>query len=207
MLSAQEIEESLALDRESRWLEVKGPGSRRDEHMVAKVAHAALGLGNLRDGGHLVIGINDTAIASLLPGLSDEELASWIAHDDLARKLANYADPPLQFNVASVELSSGAKVAVIEVFEFSDTPHFCARDYGEVLQKGRLYVRPRRVPETSIVSSATEMREVVELAIEKRLRAYVETAERANVALSTENLPSMSDAERYDAEAGEAWNE
>lgn len=137
MLSANEIEEGLALDRESRWLEVKGPGSRSDDHMVAKVAHAALKLGNLRDGGHLVIGIDDKAIASLLPGLTDEQLASWIAHDDLARKLANYADPPLQFNVAPVELSTGAKVAVIEVFEFSDVPHFCARDYGGCWKRGR----------------------------------------------------------------------
>jgi len=204
VLSAKEIEESLALDRESRWLEVKGPGSRDNDHMVAKVAHAALGLGNLRDGGHIVIGIDDKAIASLLPGLTDEQLASWVAHDDLARKLANYADPPLQFNVAAVELSTGAKVAVIEVFEFSDTPHFCAKDYGEVLKKGALYMRPRKVPETSVISSAVEMREVIELAIEKRLRAYVETAERANVVISAEAV-TPSDGDRYDAEASEAW--
>ncbi len=208
MLSAIEIEEALALDRESRWLEVKGPGSRSDNHMVAKVAHAALGLGNLRDGGHLVIGINDTAIASLLPGLTDEQLASWVTHDDLARKLANYADPPLQFSVAPVELSTGVKVAVIEVFEFADIPHFCARDYGEVLEKGALYTRPRKLPETSMVSSAVEMREVVELAVEKRLRAYVETAERANVVISSERPPTTpSDDEKYDAEAAEAWDE
>jgi hypothetical protein len=208
VLSAKEIEEALALDRESRWLEVKGPGARSDGHMMAKVAHAALGLGNLRDGGHLVIGIDDTAIANLLPGLTEEQLASWVAHDDLARKLANYADPPLQFNVAPVELSTGSKVAVIEVFEFADIPHFCARDYGEVLQKGALYTRPRRIPETSVVSSAVEMREVVELAIEKRLRAYVETAERANVVISTEAIPvTPSDNEKYDAEAAEAWDE
>lgn len=183
MLSANEIEEGLALGRESRWLEVKGPGSRTEDHMVAKVAHAALGLGNLRDGGHVVIGIDDSAVSSLLPGLSDEQLASWVAHDDLARKLANYADPPLDFSVAAVDLSSGAKVAVIEVFEFTDIPHFCARDYGDVLEKGKLYVRPRRAPETAVVPSSVEMREVVELAIEKRLRSYVETAERANVVL------------------------
>jgi hypothetical protein len=208
VLSAQEIEEALALDRESRWLEVKGPGSRSEDHMVAKVAHAALGLGNLRDGGHIVIGIDDTTIASLLPGLTNEQLASWVAHDDLARKLANYADPPLQFNVGSLELSTGAKVAVIEVFEFTDVPHFCARDYGQVLERGALYTRPRRVPETSVVSSAVEMREVVELAIEKRLRAYVETAERARVVISAEPPSTApSDNEKYDSEAAEAWDE
>jgi hypothetical protein len=87
-----------------------------------------------------------------------------VTYDHLARALANYADPPLRFDVAAVQLSSGATVAVIEVFEFEDIPHFCAKHYDGVLREGALYVRPRKVPETSEVASAVEMREVIELA-------------------------------------------
>ncbi len=204
MLTAGQIEERLQLGYEARGLELKGPGPRSDKHLLAKVARAALSLGNLRDGGHVIIGIDDADPGELGPGLASGDLASWIAYDDLARTLANYADPPLRFNVAAIELSTGAMVAVIEVFEFADIPHFCAKEREGVLRDGALYVRPRKVPETSEVASPIEMREIIELATEKALRAYVETAERAGVTLAPGPRPPSSD-ELYEAEEGQAW--
>jgi hypothetical protein len=130
-----------------------------------------------------------------------------LAYDDVARKLAEYADPPVRFDIAAIELSSGITVAVIQVFEFSDVPHLCAKDYPEVLRKGALYVRPRKVPETSEVASLVEMRDVIQLATEKALRAYVETGERAGLTLtpSHEEPKPPSDAEKYEAERKRAW--
>lgn len=205
MLTAQQLEERLQLGYETRGLELKGPGSRSDKHLFAKVARAALSLGNLRDGGHIVVGIGDDEPGNLQPGLSEDDLASWVDYDHLARALANYAEPPLNFDVVTVEMSSGVSVAVIEVFEFADIPHFCAKQYGEVLREGALYVRPRKMPETSEVASAVEMREIIELATEKALRTYVETAERAGLVLSSEGTARPSDEERYRAEEADAW--
>jgi predicted HTH transcriptional regulator len=204
VLTAKQIEGRLEFGNEARGLELKGPGPRSDKHLLAKVARAALSLGNLRDGGHVIIGIDDGDPTKLGPGLEDDDLASWIAYDDLARNLANYADPPLKFNVAAIELSSGAKVAVIEVFEFADIPHFCAKEREGVLREGALYVRPRKVPETSEVASPVEMREIVELATQKALRAYVEMAERADVTLASGPRPPSSD-ELYEAEEAQGW--
>jgi hypothetical protein len=207
VLSAEEIEAGLSFGYEQRGLELKGPGARTDKHLFAKVARAALGLGNLRDGGHVVVGIDDEDPKTLLPGLGPEDLESWTAYDDVAQKLAQYADPPLRFDLAAVELSSGATVAVMEVFEFEDTPHLCARDYPDVLRRGALYVRPRKMPETSEVASLVEMRDVIELATEKALRAYLETAERAGLIATPTRLegPSASDAESFKAEQRRAW--
>jgi hypothetical protein len=206
VLNADEIAAALRGDYELRGLELKGPGSRADKHFLAKVVRAGLSMGNLRDGGHVVIGIEDTDPAALLPGLSDEDLASWLAYDEVARAMANYADPPLQFEIAQVELASGATVAVIEVFEFADIPHLCARSYDSVLREGALYVRPRRMPETSEVASSVEMRDVIELATEKRLRSYVETAERASVRLTTEpRAATRSSVSKYDDERERGW--
>lgn len=203
MLDAGEIKERLQLGRESRGLELKGPGPRTDKRLLAKVARAALSLGNLRDGGHVIIGIDDEDPASLGPGLSDEDLASWTAHDELARKLANYSDPPLSFRVAAVELETKVPVAVIEVDEFADIPHLSAEDFPGVLRKGALYVRSRGVPETAEPASGAELRDVLEVAREKALRAYVETAERAGVALRA--MDRVDDAGQYRAEEDEAW--
>ena len=128
----------LVLGHEIRGFELKGPGLSTDKHLFAKVARAALSMGNLRDGGHIVIGIDDTEQHTMLPGLDAAQLASWLAFDDVARRFANYADPPLRFECASAELSNGVTIAIIQVFEFADLPHLCAKNYGEVLRKGAL---------------------------------------------------------------------
>src|SRR5216683_1288834 len=122
MLSVEEIEASLFLGYELRGLEVKGPGLRTDSHLFAKVTRAALSMANLRDGGHVLIGIDDTNTAAMLPGLNSAELTSWLSYDDVSRKLAEYADPPLRFDLDARTLSSGATVALVQIHEFADIP-------------------------------------------------------------------------------------
>lgn len=203
MLGPEEIEVALSAGYELRHLELKGPGYRSDTHLFAKVTRAALGMGNLRDGGQVIIGIADDDPAAMLPGLQRDQLESWLAYDDVARKFAEYADPPLRFDVADILLSSGASVAVVSVSEFADSPHLCARAYESVLRKGALYVRPRKVPETSEVASLVEMRDVIQLATEKALRAYVATAERAGLTVSG----GPSDEARYEQERARGWQD
>jgi predicted HTH transcriptional regulator len=206
VLTAEEIEQVLALGHEIRGFELKGPGLSTDKHLFAKVARAALSLGNLRDGGHVIIGIDDTRQGAMQPGLSTEELESWIAFDDVARRLNNYADPSLNFERASAELSNSVMVAVLQVFEFSDLPHICAKDYPGILRNGAVYVRPRKLPETSEVPSSVEMRELLDLATEKALRAFMRTAERAGVTLDGGAMRSSEFSDRqYDAQRAGAW--
>lgn len=208
MLTTAEIEASLQVGYETRGFELKGPGDRSDTRFLAKVIRAALSLGNLRDGGYIVIGVDDTNPAALGPGLTDVQLASWLAYDDVARKTNEYADPPLQFDITEVVLSSGAKVALLQVHEFADIPHLCSKQLDPVLKKGALYVRSRKSPETAEVASSVEVREVIQLATEKALRVYVETAQHAGLALTTAagaTTPHPSDQERFDQQREEAW--
>jgi hypothetical protein len=216
VLNAEEIEAALSGGYELRGFEVKGPGPRTDTHLFAKVTRAALSMGNLRDGGHVVIGIDDGDLPAMLPGLDADDLASWLEPDHVARTVAEYADPPLHLQIASVCLSNGVAVAVIQVFEFADIPHLCAKGYQaktsgpterEVLRKGALYVRPRKLPETSEVASSVDMRDIIHLATEKALRAYIETAERAGLALTTtKESTTLRDDESYDEERKRAWS-
>jgi len=163
-------------------------------------------MANLRDGGHVVIGIDDANVAAMLPGLQPGELTSWLAYDDVSRKLAEYADPPLRFDLDSRTLSSGASVAVVQVHEFADLPVLCAKDYPKTLRAGACYVRTRRLPETAEIPSSTEMRELLDLAAEKALRAYVERAERAGVALTTqEPAPPEQAGHLFRAQRQGAW--
>ena len=114
----------------------------------------------------------------------------------------------MQFVIQPVTLSSGNTVAVVRIHEFMDIPHICAKQFDPVLRKGALYVRPRRVPETVEVASSVEMREVIQLAVKKALRSYVETAERAGIALSVPaaSSPPMTSADsRFEEQRQGAW--
>lgn len=205
MLSVEEIVQALGSGYELRGLELKTAGPRTDSHLFAKVTRAAIGMANLRDGGHIIIGIDDTDPAAMLPGLSSADLSSWLAYDDVARKLATYADPPRAFDTASRIMPNGAELAVIQVHEFSDIPILCGKDYPDILRKGACFVRSRRVPETSEIPSSTEMRDLLQLGTEKALRAHVEIAARAGVLLVPASSSEPPDAERFDEQRRRAW--
>ena len=209
MLTEEDVENLLLAGYETRGFELKGPGRSDDKAFLAKVARAALSMGNLRDGGHVVIGISDTSPQEMQPGLDDQQLASWLAYDDVADRLAVYADPPLRFDVVKLNLSSGARVILVTVYEFDDLPHLCAREYPDDLRKGALYVRSRKKPETAEVASSVEMREILDLAAEKRLRAYIETAERAGARLASGEVaspaPAADDNAQFELQRRRGW--
>jgi hypothetical protein len=211
MFEREELEGALALGYEGRSLELKGSGSFGDRRFRALIARASLGMGNIRDGGYVVIGIDDTNPGALLPGLNPDELASWLVYDEVSAGLNTYADPPLGLDVREVALSSGVSVAVLRIAEFEVVPHLCARTYDDVLSEGALYVRSRRIPETAQVRTSAEMREILDLAVEKRLRAYVETAQRAGVGLVTTEeaiaAEAAADQAEFVTQAREAWDE
>ncbi len=206
VLTANEIETALAAGYELRGLEVKGPGERTDSHLFAKVTRTALSLANLRDGGYVLIGLADDDLSALTPGLNDSEISSWLAFDDVSRKLATYADPPLRFDLADRTLSTGARVVLLHVHEFDEVPVLCAKGYEPVLRAGACYVRSRRTPETAEIPTAAEMRELLDLATEKAVRAYVERSVRAGVALVPAEAgaePSASDVDQYRLQRGD----
>lgn len=211
MVSTELLVQLLSLGHETRGFEAKGPGSAGDSHFFARVARAALSLGNLRDGGIVVIGVNDNELQSMSPGLDSAQAASWTSFDVLSRALAEYSDPPLRFHSQLVTLPSEARVLAIEVEEFADVPHICMKgfdtDKGKtVLKRGAVYVRTRRLPETSEVASAEQMRELLDLATEKALAAYVRTAQRAGLELSpTEDHGAVPQAQLFDAEREAGW--
>jgi hypothetical protein len=210
VLTLEEVSEALRVGHERRDFEVKGPGRSDNGDFLANVAREMLALGNLRDGGNLVIGIHDDHLTEMLPGLADEDLATWLDFDNLSRRLAVYMSPAVHFEVGAITLPSNVSVAVIEVREFADLPHLCAKAFqiqgerNEILHKGGLYVRTRTAPETSQIADATEMRELLDLATEKALRRYVGAATRAGLLLTAQTPPD-TDEEQFQGQRERAW--
>ncbi|MGO9471162.1 MAG: helix-turn-helix domain-containing protein [Isosphaeraceae bacterium] len=189
-MTEQEFESLMARGYETNGVEFKGSRDRTDKLFLAKVVRAVLGMANRRDGGLVILGVEESPKLDPV-GLSVEQAESWLNYDDLSASVNEYASPSVRFEP---ELKNfwGRRFVFIRVHEFDEIPILCAKDYNEagkapLLRRGACYVRARHKPETSEVPSEEEMRELLELAIDKGVRKFVTRAQRAGL------FPSIAD--------------
>jgi predicted HTH transcriptional regulator len=197
----------LSLAHETTYVECKRSGALGDRPFVAKVIRAVLGMSNRRDGGFVLIGVEETGGSLIASGMKDSDLRTW-NYDDLADRLAVYADPYVSFSF-DIKSNDSARFIVIVVKEFDEIPVLCKSQYDDpnnrvILRKGGLYVRSRGKPATTEVASQTEMREVLSLATEKGIRAFLATAQRSGIRLDDLNLDT---AEKMYADQRSKWDE
>jgi predicted HTH transcriptional regulator len=201
----QDFATLLARGYEVRAVEFKGPGPRTDPNLRAKVIRAALGMANLRDVGRVVIGVAEIDDGRLRAvGLCEADLATW-QYDDVASEIAEYADPYLQFDLERLEYN-GAWYVILHVYEFEELPILCRRDLSvkvngkdrPILRRGALYVRSRHKPETAEVRTQEEMREILEMAIDKGVRRFMERAHNAGLSSQLFTPAPLSDAARFE---------
>ncbi len=170
-MTPEDFAEYLRPGYEGQGYEFKGAFLRGDALFFAKVTRAALGMVNRVGGGLIFIGIDELPDGGglVLAGLSDSQRDSW-NYDDVAAGFAPAADPRLTFDREVLEYE-GRSFVILTIHEFEDIPVLCAKDYNHggvsILRKGALYVRSRGKPETSEVPTQTEMRAVLDLAIDE----------------------------------------
>lgn len=176
-MTEEEFAAVLALGHELTGIEFKEAGPASGQRLFAQVTKAVLGMANRRDGGRVVIGVeNDGGVLNPV-GLSNSDQDTW-KYDDVAAKLAEYADPSVSFEL-EIQQHNSNQYLVLHVREFEDIPVLCKKDYQGVLRRGACYVRPRRKPETTEIPTQEDMRDLLDLATEKRLRRYLEMVWRA----------------------------
>ncbi len=124
--------------REERNIEYKSSVSWNDPKIKAKISKCILAMSNIRDGGYLVIGVNDKAFDPV--GMTKEDFDSF-NQDNINSHIANYADPFVDITVFSEE-HEGKKFIIIRINEFHEIPIICKKDFDEYL-KILEYIRPR----------------------------------------------------------------
>ena len=178
-------EELLARGHEATGVEFKGAGPRTDLLLQAKVIRAAMGMSNRRDGGLVVIGVSEDSSGLSPTGLSDEQLVTW-GQDHISTTFANYADPSIEFETQVLGYK-GVNLVVLQVEAFREIPVLCKKQLSvkgrQELKEGACYVRSRRKPETAEVSTQEDMRDMLDLAVEKALRKWVGQAQTAGLLL------------------------
>lgn len=167
--------------REERNLEFKASMSWADPAARAKLTKSALALANLRDGGHIVLGVARQPDDTYLPVGMQTDHADSFVQDQLTSFLSEYADPYIEVSLFK-HVVNGQTFCIVRVNEFAELPVVCKKDGAERLRRGAMYTRSRRMVETVEVPSHIEMREILDLAIEKRSRTFSRQAERMGFA-------------------------
>ena len=203
-MTDEEFAAILAQRRETPETEFKGPGRLSNRQLAAQVVRAVLGMSNRSGGGTVIIGVREHEGMLDPVGLSDDDLSTWI-FDHLADQVAVYADPSVNFELETKEYNRRSYI-VLQVEEFPDIPVVCKADYPNVLRSGACYVRTRRKPETTEIPSQTEMRDLLDLAINKGidrgLRQFLERARLAGL-IDYRTAHSPMDQEGFEEQIGD----
>lgn len=167
-----------------------------------QIIRTALGMGNLRDGGVIVIGVSERGNEWELTGISPEHRDTYDA-DTISDQIAPYVSPgvePVIVRVTYTDPRQQHKVEVltIEVKEFAEIPLVCKKTGPDRtgLTVGAVYVRPHQGrPRTTRVTDAAQMRELLDLAGEKAAWRIIESGRRAGLEFPPprEEVPSVAE--------------
>ncbi len=137
----------------------------------ASLAKDVIGWSNCKDGGYLLIGVDDKTHDPA--GLSEAQVATWDAAD-LTSSLSAFAAPPPVVQVFRGSLPDGTILVAVRVVPFQDQPLVCIKSVDHrghsVTRSGALYIRAPGT-QTKEITTEAEMRELLG-------RAYVTRADR-----------------------------
>jgi hypothetical protein len=155
------------------------PWNRKtDGRTMAKVAKTILAMSNLRDGGHIVIGIQENDDKTYTAtGVQDAHITTF-SYDDVADFVRKYAEPYAKFALEVVTLDEH-KFVVISVSGFDEIPVICKDSYADILKVGTVYIRPSSGrPQSAPISNYVDMRDLLDLSVDRGIRRFLERQSR-----------------------------
>lgn len=167
--------------KEERYLEYKRSmvWTGNDTTKV-KIAKAMMAMANLRNGGVIVVGMQEVARGVWEPEAMTPEQVSSFTQDDVAQWVNDYATPAVQFSIEALTLN-GNHFVIIQVQEFDASPVICRKQKvsgGEALEAGIIYYRSNRKIESAPISSDEDLREIIGLAVDKGISRHISRLHR-----------------------------
>lgn len=197
----QIISSILDTPSESRGVELKPGIPWKDinhQHQLQDIIKSILGLSNVRDGGKIILGVPQKADKTFdVVGMKDEDLQTY-DQDHIYQVVKAFSNPSPRFEVSNIEYG-GKYFIVFTIQDFLYSPVICIKsgsnNGSEPLVKGTLYIRTHK-PETKKVDEETEMREIINLAIDKEIDIW---SPRVQKLVQTQSIktPVVSDKKRF----------
>ena len=187
---------SAALDRLQEARDIDFKESASWNALKWTITRTVLAMANLRDGGLIVIGVSERGTAWNPKGMQQAHISTFDP-DQMNDVFNSHASPHVETDVVALH-RDGKQFLCIYVHEFTDTPVVCQRGGppASKLEPGGFYVRPHGKPQTTRISDALQMRDLLELAAEKRAQRLLTVSRRIGL------VPSPSDHDPYERELG-----
>lgn len=186
---------------EDRSLDYKAAMAFTDNAVKGKLLKCIMAFANTRDGGYILIGVEQIDLHFEAMGVTPEQARSFdpTKIGDFAR---NYCSTLPRVTTREVAIGE-VRVLLLRVAEFADEPIVCTSDLHDsqknsILRKGNIYVRTEDARCVAIDSSET-MRSFLDLAVQKRGEGLLEQI-RGLVGAAPITSGSASPAEQYATE-------
>lgn len=142
-----------------------------------------------------MIGVKDDGTAV---GLTKDKALSF-TQDGVAAIVNDFAAPyaEVTVTVGCHPTENSLWFVVVQVKEFEEIAVLCRKD-GSDLRQGAIYVRGRRINETTEIRTEAEMREVLDMAVEKGIRAFYHRIDAAGL----EVTPRVSHQQQFETQLG-----
>jgi len=159
-------------DAERRNCEFKS-ANKWEAEFKHKIVRAILCMANKKNGGSIIIGVDEDKEQGLfsINGL-DEETSRTYKNDEVKQYVNDrYADPSVDLLVQKmIDETTGKTLINIHVSEFESIPIICKKDYPDILQSGKIYSRSFSKEECTANLSSEEFREIIDLATKKAVK-------------------------------------
>jgi len=195
----------LSTPSESRAVELKPStpwGDINKQHQLQDIVKSIIGMSNVKDGGKLILGITQNPDRTFrATGMQSPHLQTY-DQDHIYQVARAYGNPAPRFEIRNIEFE-GKFYIVFAIQEFLYSPVICIKPGSnagvEPLMKGALYIRTHK-PETKKVDNETEMREIIELAIDKELGLWTPRIRRLVKPSVIKQKIKESSSKKFEAE-------
>lgn len=158
--------------RESVRLEYKASWPWTDQKGQEVLIRSILAMSNTKDGGYILIGVEHKHDTPTPAGVTVDHLASY-SEEPIKDIVSHFADPYVDFSIDKVPFRD-KQFVLITVRELEELPVICKKN-GRTeqggLKVGTIFIRTKdRRPSSAAVQNQAQMRELLELAIDKGAR-------------------------------------